>query len=170
MDSILEKPLVLSLNRNWVALGFLSPKQALVAMCGGVYGGTPPALALDMEVDENGQLSYATPVDWETWISLPVRRGDLSLSTARGAIRCPLVIVRPGFAKQPVKTPRLSRQAIRERDGSHCQYTGEVVGPNEGTVDHITGLVLRKKPTAPRPLPLSATIFAKRPEHKPFVI
>lgn len=136
-DSVLEKPLVLSLNRNWSALGYLTPKQALVAMCGGVYGGTPPALALDMEVDENGKLVYATAVTWDEWMKLPVREADLSLSTARGAIRCPMVIIRPGFAKQPLKTPRLSRQSIRERDNSRCQYTGEVIGPSDGNVDHV---------------------------------
>lgn len=137
MDSVLDKPICLSLNRNWSALGWLSPKQALVAMCGGVYGGTPPALALDLLVGEDGNLEYATPVDWDTWIALPVREADLSLSTARGAIRCPLVVIRPGFAKQPLKTPRLSRQSIRERDRGICQYSGEHVGPEDGNLDHV---------------------------------
>lgn len=137
MDSILEKPICLSLNRNWVALGFLTPKQALVAMCGGVYGGTPPALALDLAVNEAGGLEYATPVDWNTWLRLPVRDGDLSLSTARGAIRCPLVVIRPGFAKQPLKTPRLSRNAILERDGFTCAYSGKRLPKEKLNIDHV---------------------------------
>lgn len=203
MDSVLEKPLVLSLNRNWSALGYLTPKQALVAMCGGVYGGTPPALALDITIGEDGGLTHAIPVKWEDWVKLPVREADLSLSTAKGAIRCPMVIIRPGFAKQPLKTQKLSRKAIRERDGSRCQYTGEVIGPNDGNVDHIlprdrggkdswenlvwckkeinskkgnklneeAGLVLTRKPQAPKPLPVAATLGSgKRPEHRPFLI
>lgn len=135
--SILDKPTVLSLNRNWVALGYLTPKQALVAMCGGVYGGSPPALALDMAIGENGGLTHAVAVDWETWLKLPVREGDYSLSTARGAIRCPLVVIRPGFAKQPLKTPRMSRNAILERDGHTCAYSGRKLPKDKLNIDHV---------------------------------
>lgn len=137
MDSILEKPICLSLNKNWQALGFLTPKQALVAMCGGVYGGSPPALALDLAIGENGELTHAIPVDWDTWIKLPVRDSDFSLNTARGAIRCPLVVVRPGFSKLPSKAPRLTRKAILERDGFTCAYTGRKLPQSQLNVDHV---------------------------------
>lgn len=135
--SLLEKPLVLSLNRNWSALGYLTPKQALVAMCGGAYGGTPPALALDLTVSEDGSLEYARAVTWEEWLELPVRDSDLSLSTANGAIRCPVVIIRPGYAEQPLKMPRMSRNAILERDGYTCAYSGKKLPKEKLNLDHI---------------------------------
>lgn len=137
MDSLLEKPICLSLNRNWCALGFLTPKAALVAMCGGVYGGTPPALALDLTIDELGNLIHATPTDWQGWIKLPVRSCDLALFTARGAIRCPTVIIRPAYGEMPLKAPKLSKRAILERDGFRCQYSGEVLPASKLNIDHV---------------------------------
>ena len=35
-------------------------------------------------------------------------------------------------------TPRrVCAKAIRERDGNRCQYTGRVLHPNEGSLDHV---------------------------------
>lgn len=137
MDSILEKPICLSLNRQWSALGFLTVKQAITAMCGGVYGGTPPALALDITMDENGQLTHAIPTKWEDWVNLPVRDTDLSLSMAHKAIRAPLVIVRPGYAANTLKMPRLTRNAILERDGYTCAYSGKKLPKERLNLDHV---------------------------------
>jgi hypothetical protein len=33
--------------------------------------------------------------------------------------------------------PKLCAKAIRERDGNRCQYTGRVLHPNEGSLDHV---------------------------------
>lgn len=199
--SLIEKPIVLSLNASWQAIGFLTPKQALVAMCGGVYGSKPPALALDLEIAEDGSLTYANPVDWETWLKLPVREADLSLSTARGAIRCPSVVIRPAFNQMPVKARKLSRRAILERDGFRCQYSGRQLPEKDLNLDHIiprskggrstwdnlvtsdkkinlkkgsksneeAGLVLTRKPFAPKALPVSYGIEPKHPHHRPFL-
>ena len=37
----------------------------------------------------------------------------------------------------PKKRPKLCAKAIRERDGNRCQYTGRILHPNEGSLDHV---------------------------------
>lgn len=201
MSSLLEKPIVLSLNRNWQALGWITPKQAIVAMTGG-SGSSPPALGICVTMDENGKLVESIPMKWDEWIKLPVREQDLSLMTTRGPIRIPTIVVRPGYAKMPTKAPKLNPAAIWERDGGRCAYSGDFVPRAKGSVDHVipkarggkdrwenlvwcrkdintkkgcrsneeAGLKLLRKPFAPKPLPVSATIKeAKRPEQVPFL-
>jgi 5-methylcytosine-specific restriction endonuclease McrA len=41
------------------------------------------------------------------------------------------------FAKVPKKRPKLSARNIRERDGNRCQYTGRLLHPYEGSLDHV---------------------------------
>ncbi len=92
-QSLLDKPIVLSLNKMWQALGWITPRQAVVAMTGG-SGDTPPALGLCLTIDENGELVESFPMKWDEWVKLPVRDQDLSLMTSRGPIRVPTVVVR----------------------------------------------------------------------------
>jgi hypothetical protein len=49
----------------------------------------------------------------------------------------PTVIVAVNFAKVPKKRPKLCARAIRERDGNRCQYTGRLLRPEEGNLDHV---------------------------------
>ncbi len=77
------------------------------------------------------------PVTWEEWISLPIRDQDESVHTVRGEIRVPTVIVAVNYAKVPKKRPKLCARAIRERDRNRCQYTGRVLRPDEGSLDHV---------------------------------
>ncbi|MEI9865855.1 MAG: HNH endonuclease [Limisphaerales bacterium] len=73
----------------------------------------------------------------DEWITLPVRVGDHAVRTVHGAIRVPTVIVAVNFAKVPKKRPKLSAKNIRERDGNRCQYTGRLLHPTEGSLDHV---------------------------------
>ena len=50
---------------------------------------------------------------------------------------CFKVIVALNFAKVPKKRPKLCAKAIRERDGNRCQYTGKLLRPDEGSLDHV---------------------------------
>jgi 5-methylcytosine-specific restriction endonuclease McrA len=98
---------------------------------------TNTATALDIALDEEGQAQSLRPVMWDEWITLPIRDADQSVRTARGAIRVPTVIVAVNFAKVPKKRPKLSARNIRERDGNRCQYTGRLLHPDEGSLDHV---------------------------------
>src|SRR5204863_9608576 len=109
MSDILNKTIVLVLNRNWQAINIRTPQDAFCQMA------TNVATALDIEGD-----SHIRPVTWDEWITLPVREGDHAVRTARGAIRVPAVIVAVNYARVPKKRPKLSAKNIRERDGNRC--------------------------------------------------
>ena len=126
MSDILNKTIVLVLNRNWQAINIRTPADAFCQMA------TNVATALDIEGE-----SHIRPVTWAEWITLPVREGDYAVRTARGAIRVPTVIVAVNFAKVPKQRPKLCSKTIRERDGNRCQYTGKLLQPDEGSLDHV---------------------------------
>jgi 5-methylcytosine-specific restriction endonuclease McrA len=126
MSEILNKTIVLVLNRNWQAINIRTPQDAFCQMA------TNVATGLDI-AGEN----HIRPVTWEEWITLPIREGDHAVHTARRAIRVPIVIVAVNFAKVPKRRPKLSARTIRERDGNRCQYTGRLLHPDEGSLDHV---------------------------------
>jgi 5-methylcytosine-specific restriction endonuclease McrA len=137
---ILEKQLCLSLNKNWAAIGFLSVKKALIALCS-ESNGEKPAFALDitMGVNDSGEdiLLSAIPTSFEDWINLPVRENDLYVLTKNGAIRAPTVIVSAHYDKTPLKKPRLCSRAIWERDNGTCQYSGKQLPKSQLNIDHV---------------------------------
>ncbi|HEV2691815.1 MAG TPA: HNH endonuclease [Verrucomicrobiae bacterium] len=179
MNDMLNKNIVLVLNRNWQAINIRTPADAFCQMA------TNAATALDIEGE-----SHIRPVEWSEWITLPVRADDLAVRTARGMIRVPTVIVAVNYAKVPKKRPKLNAKTIRERDGNRCQYTGKLLAPDEGNLDHVVprsrggqdtwenlvwsdkavnsrkgnrlpheaGLKLLSVPRAPKELPVSAMI------------
>src|SRR4051812_7702000 len=178
MTEMLNKSIVLVLNRNWQAINVTTPKEAFCMLA------TNVATALDMD-GEN-----IRPVTWAEWLTLPVRESDTAVQTVRGPVRAPTVIVAVNFAKVPKKRPKLCAKTIRERDGNRCQYTGRLLRPEEGSLDHVlprsrggkddwknlvwsdkavnakkgnrlpheAGLKLLSVPRAPKELPVSALI------------
>ena len=136
MSDILNKNIVLVLNRNWQAINIRTPADAFCQMAANV------ATALDIELGDGAPAEAARaealrPVTWDEWITLPVRDGDHAVRTLRGPIRVPTVIVAVNYARVPRKRPKLCARAIRERDGNRCQYTGLLLHPDEGSLDHV---------------------------------
>ena len=131
MTDILNKTIVLVLNRNWQAINICTPQEAFCMMA------TNVATALEIELGEGDSAEALRPVTWDEWITLPVREQDESVQTVRGRIRVPTVIVAVNFARVPKKRPRLCARAIRERDGNRCQYTGQLLKPEDGSLDHV---------------------------------
>ena len=116
MTDILNKSIVLVLNRNWQAINIRTPQEAFCQMA------TNVATALEIELGDGARAEALRPVTWDEWITLPIRDGDNAVRTVRGAIRVPTVIVAVNFAKVPKKRPKLCARTIRERDGNRCQY------------------------------------------------
>lgn len=106
-------------------------------MCGGMYGGTAPAKGLSITTDENGELVEGIGLDWQDWIKLPIRDCDFAISTGRGLVRVPSVIVSPEYDGMPARGRKFSGKALRERDGGICQVSGRLLAPGEGNVGHI---------------------------------
>jgi len=126
MNDILNKTIVLVLNRNWQAINVRTPQEAFCMMA------TNVGTALEIEGE-----NHIRPVTWDEWITLPMRPQDNAVQTVRGPIRVPTVVVAVNFAKVPKKRPKLCAHTIRERDGNRCQYTGVVLRPEEGNIDHV---------------------------------
>src|SRR5205085_6495615 len=179
MNDILNKTIVLVLNRNWQAINTRTPQDAFCQMA------TNVATALEIDGE-----NYIRPVTWDEWITLPIRDQDNAVQTVRGPIRVPTVIVAVNYAKVPRKRPKVCARTIRERDGDRCQYSGSVLRPDEGSLDHVlprsrggkntwenlvwsskavnarkgnrlpheAGLKLLRVPRAPKELPVSALI------------
>ena len=93
---------------------------------------TRVATGLEIEGED-----HIRPVTWEEWILLPIREQDDAVETVRGQIRVPTVIAAVNYSKVPKKRPKLCSRSIRERDGNRCQYTGRVLRPDEGNLDHV---------------------------------
>ena len=68
MSDILNKNIVLVLNRNWQAINIRTPADAFCQMA------TQVATALDIAGEEQ-----IRPVAWAEWITLPIRDGDHAL-------------------------------------------------------------------------------------------
>ncbi len=179
MSSILHQKVVLVLNRNWQAINTRTPAEAFCQMASDV------ATALDIRGTD-----WMVPTKWDEWRKLSVRDGDASIGTASGPIRIPTVIVVSNFAKVPMKRPKFNSRNLWERDGGRCQYTGRLLRPGEGNIDHVlprsrggstcwencvlaatevnsrkadrtpeeAGLTLRRKPYAPREMPVTALL------------
>lgn len=126
MSDVLNKATVLVLNRNWQAINIRTPADAFCQMSNGT------ATALEVEGQDR-----IRPLPWHEWLKLPVRPQDASVGTVRGLIRIPTVIVLANYAKVPKRRPKLSARSIRERDGNRCQYTGALLRPDEGSIDHV---------------------------------
>ena len=136
MNNILNKSIVLVLNRNWQAINIRTPQEAFCQMATNVVTGLDIELGADAP-PEGARAEALRPVTWEEWITLPIRPQDNAAHTVRGAIRVPTVIVAVNYAKVPKKRPKLCAKNIRERDGNRCQYTGRLLKPDEGSLDHV---------------------------------
>lgn len=142
MSDILDKVIVLALNKAWQPINLYTVKKAVVSLTSGVDN-QPPLHALDIgyELDADGKpterLSYATPVPWERWIGLEVRPHDMFIETSRGRIRVPTVVVCAHYAGMPEYRPRPNAKSIFDRDSGICQYSGIKVGRAHGNLDHV---------------------------------
>jgi hypothetical protein len=54
-----------------------------------------------------------------------------------GRSQCVTVIMAPRFEKMPVSEPALTAEAVFQRDGFVCQYSGQRLGRDELSVDHV---------------------------------
>ena len=148
--SLLTKTTVLVLNRNWQAINVRTPQEAFYMMATNVATG----LEIDYQDAREAQddslptphsplhisalrASQIRPVAWDEWLALPIREQDEAVKTVHGQIRVPTVVVAVNYAKVPKKRPKVCARAIRERDRNRCQYTGRLLRPEEGSLDHV---------------------------------
>lgn len=125
MNHILTDRVVLVLNRNWQAIATITQEQALTRL----VAGTAKALWIDAQ---NFQA-----LSWDEWTSLPVTADDRVIGTVKGKIRAPSIILLQRYDKVPMITLSFSLRNLWERDGGRCQYSGRLLAPGEGDIDHV---------------------------------
>ena len=76
-------------------------------------------------------------VEWDTWVTLPVRPYDLFLRTARTRIRIPRVVMVMKYDKMPKKKFSLSFNSVYEVYKGVCAITKRKLKKSEGNMDHI---------------------------------
>ena len=141
MSNIVNKVIVLKLNANWQRVGYGSVGDAIVDLCAGIS-----CLAIDVQyaMDEDGNPnldwpSALVPVDWETWITLPIYPWQHSIKSTKMEIRVPTVLIAKNFYKMPTKkfkkTP--SKDGVKIRDGNIDQYSGKLLQGDDVTLDHV---------------------------------
>ena len=128
MDTLLENATVLVLNRHWQAIAARPPAVAFAQLMTGA--------ACGLDIDQAA--GTLVPVrSFAEWRRLPVRSHDAFARTVRGPVRVPTVVVLARYGQVPRRKPALSARAIWERDGRRCQYTGRLLAPGEGNIDHV---------------------------------
>ncbi len=150
--SVINRTIVLKLNKNWQAIGISTVAKAIVDLSAGV---SAQALDFEYEKDENGNYivdEHGSPmseptcraVDWAEWITLPVRSWEMDDAIHYGSggqkvMRAPTVLIAKNYYKMPRKsfTGKPSKDAIYLRDGGVDQYTGKKLKRDEATIDHV---------------------------------
>lgn len=150
--SVINKNIVLKLNKYWQAVGISTVAKAIVDLAAGK---SAQALDFEYEKDENGNYildengypvgePWPRAVDWETWITLPVRPWEMDDAIHYGRdgvhiMRAPTVLIAKHYQKMPKKSFRgkPSKDAIFIRDNGIDQYTGKKLKRDEATVDHV---------------------------------
>lgn len=139
MENISTKPICLKLNKSWQAVQITTVQQTIVDLVAGVV------MALDINypivdgVVNTTQYDYVRPVNWEEWITLPIRSWDPVIHTSKLTIRIPTVVIANKYNKMPMKKFRgkPTKEALFYRDGGRDIYTGNILSYEDSSVDHI---------------------------------
>lgn len=142
--SLIDKEIVLCLNRNWIPIGKKTVKDAFISMCSGRRDEKPPFLGLNIEydVDRDGQPDFDSvfkmePLPFEEWIQLPCFAWHYKINTTKSFIRCPTVIVATNYDKILMRKPRVTKEGLWQRDGGRCIYTNKKLTKSSCTIEHI---------------------------------
>ncbi len=137
----LDKILVLKLNTSWMPIGFGSVQKTLSDM----VAGSAIGLHLAFDMGGGGEYNYDSPTEsfpvaWDEWINLPIRDYDQYIQTVNRRIRIPRVVI-TSHDGMPMIQPKLTSQAVMERDGYTCQYTGKKFNKKNAhkhlNIDHV---------------------------------
>jgi 5-methylcytosine-specific restriction endonuclease McrA len=141
-----NKIVCLTLNAHWQPIGYKSIKEAMSDFCGGGSGHKPTlhAINFDYKLDENNypvydEIENMVPCSWDEWLTLPIRKWDLTINTPNKVIRVPTVLIFSNYKGMPVKNyDRVpSKYDIYTRDKGICQYTNKKINKKDGTIDHV---------------------------------
>jgi len=144
MNNIAKKEICLKLNSAWQRVDYGTVAKAIVDLVEGV---SVKALDIqyvrgeDSKIDRT-KMPKLIPVDWDEWITLPVRDWvpwEQAIHSTKLTIRVPTVLIAKNYHKMPMKEwkGKPSLNAIFIRDGAKCQYTGKKLDKKFATKDHV---------------------------------
>lgn len=126
MEGSIHSKCVLVLNKQWQAIAIISAAEAFSH----VVSGSADALYIDGE-------EFMKPVDWATWVTLPLKPNESGTGTPNGSIRTPEIIILKEYAQMPMYKPKFSLKNIYLRDKGVCQYSGKKLLRSQASIDHI---------------------------------
>lgn len=144
MKDIAHKAIVLKLNKNWKPVGVGLVWRTICDLMTGVVA----AIDIVYSVGEDGEPNfdadpdYVNPVDWDTWIKLPVRPWDLVIHSTHMTMRVPTVVITQNYAKIPEKKfkGKPTKEGLAIRDNLIDPYTGLELDFETATKDHVNPL------------------------------
>lgn len=123
MPTVLEMP-TLVLNKNWTAIRVESVRDAISKV----------SKENAKIIDPHDYQMYS----WEDWSNVKVNESDAFISTVRGKIRAPDVIVLNNYEKLHSRTLMFNRRNLFVRDQNTCQYCNKKLSLSDCTIDHVT--------------------------------
>ena len=124
---------VLILNKNWSAIGVRNIKKCILMVC----------RERAMFVDSEDYSIYT----WEEWIEIPVKEKERGISTTRGKIKIPKVVLLTFYKDFPIYIPKFTKRNVFLRDKYKCQYSGKKVSKKDADIDHVIPLSRKGKNT-----------------------
>ena len=118
----IDRP-ALVLNRNWQPVNVATVSRALTMLW------NESARVVD-------PVDYQT-YDWQDWLKLRPRDGELFIQAVRFRLRVPEVVTLTGYDELPATSVTFSRRNIYKRDHYTCQYCGHQPGSEDLTIDHV---------------------------------
>lgn len=113
----------LVLNKSWIPISITPVRKAI----------SKTMLGLSEILDVVNYNLY----DFDSWMQLEVDDNRNYIRTSRKNIRIPEVIVLTDFERMPSREVRLTRRNLLIRDMYTCQYTGQKISYDDGTIDHV---------------------------------
>ena len=115
---------VLVLNKMWNAIRVIEAIRAFTLLFAG------KASVVDG--------SDYTVFDWDSWSKITPEDDDsMVISTSKGMVKIPKVIVLSKYDKLPKKGMKLTKRNIFLRDEFRCQYSGIKINTKNGNIDHV---------------------------------
>ena len=143
MKDISHKSLCLKLNRNFIVTDIATVSRTICDLVSGVV----MALDINYKLNEDGSynfdvVEYFNPIDWERWVTLPIRNFDLAIHSKILTVRVPTVVVTKNYDKVRFKkfSGKPSKIGLFHRDGGTDIYTGEDIELESSTIEHIVPL------------------------------
>jgi 5-methylcytosine-specific restriction endonuclease McrA len=120
--SVMNSP-TLVLNRSWIPISITPVRKALTKTIAGM------SEILDVNTYELHS--------FDSWICKKIEDDYKIIKTSRHPINVPEVIVLTEFSQMPMREVRLTRRNLLIRDNYTCQYSGEKISYDSGTIDHV---------------------------------